>query len=44
MQRDYMVLSILFGLTSLFFGVWQGSVAAGLFCFFMIATCDEMFH
>lgn len=44
MRRDYVALTILVGLTSLFFGIWQESVAAGGFCFCLLASVDEILH
>lgn len=43
MPRELFAIS-LYILASVCFGFWQSSLSGGLFCFFMIATCDEMFH
>lgn len=44
MQRDYVALTILISATSIFFGVWQESFGAGLFCFFLLASVNEILH
>lgn len=44
MQRDYVALTILISATSIFFGVWQQSVAAGFFCFCLLTSVDEILY